>query len=50
MTQEICKWAPPEIEKCLKTILKLKYDERPPYEDILSVLEKQFALEVDQIE
>ena len=50
MIKEVRKWAPPLINKCLKHILKLRYDERPPYEQIMIILEKQFAHEVDFIE
>ena len=50
MVKEVHKWAPAQISQCFKKVLRLRYDERPPYEYILNNLEQFFEYELGQRE
>lgn len=46
MVKDILAQAPPKVRRCLVKILKLKYNERPPYEELLNTLKDCFVDEI----
>ncbi len=50
MLKQVLAWSPTKVRRCLIKVYKLKYVERPPYEELLSMLRDCFLSELFELE